>query len=380
MPESITAPVKILFVCGGLEAGRDGVGDYCRRIAAAGRALGWQPSLLAIHDPAVQNVEDQASLAGVPMLRLARGEAWSERQRRAAEFIAAQQPDWVSLQFVCYALEPNGVISRWVSRLGEMLAGRRVHLMFHEVWIGASTEYGIRERLVGRAQRRSIRRLAHRLRPSAMHTSNHLYQQLLAEIGLRAGRLRLPGNIPIATERTPVAGFPDVDRAKHWIGGIFGTIHPRWLPEPWLAESVRLAGERGRKLALVQFGEAGGVGRESWARLAVRYRDRVEFAILGPREPGEISRILGQLDFGVATSPWALIEKSGATAAFLDHGLPVLVTRDDWKLRAGYTADPAGDPLLFKSPAALFRALPMRSTPMDRVSEIARELARELVL
>jgi hypothetical protein len=368
--------VKILFVCGGLEAGRDGVGDYCRRMAAAGRTAGWEAALLAIHDGAASQTVEETTPA--PMLRLPRSLPWSERRRRATEFLAAQRPDWVSVQFVGYALDPNGVIFRWIPRLAALLAGRRVHLMFHEVWIGASTEYGLKDRMTGTAQKLAIRRLAHRLRPAAMHTSNAAYRHLLAQIGVRAARLPLPGNIPIATVGGAIPGWPAPDRARCWVGGIFGTIHPRWQVEPWLAESVALAGEVGRKLVLVQMGDAGSAGRETWARLKAEYRDRVECLSLGLREPEEISRLLACLDFGVATSPWALIEKSGSTAAFLDHGVPVLVPRDDWQLRAGCTPAPAGDPLLFRSTAALHRTPTSLPAPRDRAPEIARWLARDL--
>jgi hypothetical protein len=370
--------VKILFVCGGLEKGRDGVGDYCWRMATAGRDAGWEPALLAIHDGAVRTVTEETGT--IRALRLPRAMPWSERRRHAAALLAAERPDWVSVQFVAYALAPSGVILRWVPRLASLLAGQRVHLLFHEIWIGDATEYGLRDRAIGAAQRLAIRLLVERLRPAAAHTSNHAYQQLLAQIGVRAGRLPLPGNIPISTSTEPVPGFPSVARAGCRIGGVFGTIHPRWQSEPWLGESCALAERAGRKLVLLQFGEAGHAGRERWSRLAAECRNRVDCIALGPREPEEISRILTQLDFGVATSPWALIEKSGSTAAFLDHGVPVLVPRDDWQLRDGFTPDPAGDPLLFRSPAALFRSPRPRGTPRDRIAQIATALMRELSL
>jgi hypothetical protein len=364
--------MRILFLCGSLDPGRDGVGDYCRRMAAAG----CDAALLAIHDGAVQSPTEETSPARA--LRLPRAMPWSERHRRAAQFLAAERPDWVSVQFVGYALAPSGVVFRWVPRLAALLAGQRVHLMAHEIWIGDATEYGLRERLIGTAQRLALRALVRRLRPAAAHTSNRVYQQLLASIGVRAGRLPLPGNIPLSTSSAPVPGFPAIDRVRCWIGGVFGTIHPRWQPEPWLEESGALAVRAGRKLVLVQFGEAGPAGREAWSRLGARYGDRVETVVLGPREPEEISRVVAQLDFGIATSPWALIEKSGSTAAFLDHGVPVLVPRDDWKLRSGFTPDPAGHPLFFRSPAALFRPPLSRATPHDRTPDIAAALVREL--
>jgi len=371
--------VKILFVCGGLETGRDGVGDYCRRLAAAGRERGWEPALLAIHDAHIPSREPmRATWSGIPMLRLSRREAWDVREQGAAEFIAGHRPEWVSLQFVGYALEPKGVIFRWVPRLTALLSGPRVHLMFHEIWVGASTEYGLRDRLLGAVQKLGIRRLARRLRPDAVHTSNHAYQRLLAGIGVRAGRLRLPGNIPVPLPDPGRAVGAPVRREDTWVAGVFGTIHPRWQPGPWLEELLDLAAQAGRRLEMVRFGESGAGGARVWAQLQSDFGDRLVLKNLGVRDADEITQLLSDLDFGIATSPWALIEKSGATAAFLDHGLPVLVTRDDWQLRTGYTPEPAGDPLLFRSSKALVRALACRAVPRDRIGEVAQALERDL--
>lgn len=332
--------------------------------------------MLAIHDRGVNTPTEDAS--PIPSLRLPQQLPWDERHQRVTDFLSREQPDWVSVQFVGYGLSPSGIVFRWVPRLATLLAGWRVHLMFHELWIGAATEYGLRDRLIGAAQKLAIRRLTCRLRPAIVHTSNAAYQRLLEEIGVRAGRLPLPGNIPVAGGAAPVAGWPALAREKCWVAGIFGSIHPQWQPEPRLEECVAVCRQAGRRLVLVQFGEAGRAGRAQWQQLEARYRDRIECVTLGRGGPDTISRILAQLDFGIATSPWALIEKSGSTAAFLDHGIPVLVTRDEWRLRSGDTPQPTGDALLFRTPATLLRTLPFRAPGADRVTGIARQLRQAL--
>jgi hypothetical protein len=211
-----------------------------------------------------------------------------------------------------------------------------------------------------------------------MHTSHRLYQQMLAEIGVCAGRLPLPGNIPLHLDATtpPPAALHGLDRERCWLGGIFGTIHARWQPEPWLAELCARAEEAGRRLMLVRFGEVGAGGRKTWERMAADYGARADFIAYGPLAAPEIAGLLHALDFGIATSPWALIEKSGSTAAFLDRGLPVLVPRDDWQRRSGRTVAPAANPLLVRTTAALVRA--PRRAPAARLPEIARRLLHEL--
>ena len=52
----------------------------------------------------------------------------------------------------------------------------------------------------------------------------------------------------------------------------------------------------------------------------------------GELATADISHLLGAADLGIASHPWALIGKSGAAAAMIEHGLPVLVPRDDSQL------------------------------------------------
>jgi hypothetical protein len=44
---------------------------------------------------------------------------------------------------------------------------------------------------------------------------------------------------------------------------------------------------------------------------------------------------LKSLDLGFAASPWDLIDKSASASTMREHGVPIVVSRDDWKLRSG---------------------------------------------
>jgi hypothetical protein len=53
---------------------------------------------------------------------------------------------------------------------------------------------------------------------------------------------------------------------------------------------------------------------------------------LGERDTDFVSTYLRWADFGLATVPAALVEKSGSVAAMVEHGLRVIVTSDNWQL------------------------------------------------
>jgi hypothetical protein len=55
----------------------------------------------------------------------------------------------------------------------------------------------------------------------------------------------------------------------------------------------------------------------------------------GELESTDLSQTLRALDLALSANPRALVGKSGTVAAFVEHGVPVLVSRDDWESRHG---------------------------------------------
>ena len=86
-------------------------------------------------------------------------------------------------------------------------------------------------------------------------------------------------------------------------------------------------------------------------------------------------------DFGVAASPWSIIGKSGSAAAMLDHGLPVIVTRDDFRPRVHAVQPPTTDPLVHRHDdtleAKLAAGLPRRA-PCASAPALAARLLRDM--
>jgi hypothetical protein len=50
---------------------------------------------------------------------------------------------------------------------------------------------------------------------------------------------------------------------------------------------------------------------------------------LGEQPSTRVSEVLNTVNFGIATSPYGLLGKSATVAAMFEHGLPVIVNRED---------------------------------------------------
>jgi hypothetical protein len=345
-------PLKISFITSCLEPGRDGVGDYTSGLADELRLQGHDVLVIALQDRFVNEVisaERQIEGGSVRTLRLPSRWAWAGRIRRAGQELDSFDPDWVSLQFVCYAFHPKGLVHGLASKLAPLLKGRKLHVMFHEIWLCKELGWGWKQCAVGALQRHMIQHFVDEVKPNLMHTSNATYAALLNRSGIRVTELSLFGNVPILSEprttwiESQLRGvLGDAYRRESvWLFGFFGAIHSQWPPEPLLTRLCRAAQAAGKKPVILSIGRTGAPGLELWNRLSRDYAAHFAFAHLGEQPALRVSEFLSYLDFGIATTPRSILGKSGTVAAMLEHGVPVIVNRNDRSVADGmaFTAD-----------------------------------------
>lgn len=354
--------MRIAFLTSCLEPGRDGAGDYSRALAEECTQAGHATCLVALNDRHVTETSETG------LLRLGSRLPWEARIQKTQTFLSNFSPDCVSLQFVCYGFNPRGINLRLPDRLKKITGRTPVQIMFHELWIGAETGASLKHRLIGSIQRHGILKLVRELQPRLVHTSNPTYTQLLHRNGIRAVRLPLFGNIPI------VQNLPAVPHASDtWTFGMFGTLHPIWPPEP-LFERLRVLG---KKIVIAHIGRIG-AGEALWNQMTHDYGDVFEFQRLGEQPPDKIAEFFSQIDFGISTTPWALIGKSGTVTAMLEHGLPVIVNRDD--VHYGGCHVETGSRMLIKLDDKLSAHLSAttRQPPRRKLPEVARQFLADM--
>src|SRR5690606_612709 len=192
--------VRILFICGSLEPGRNGVGDYTRILAAELMRLRHEVRLVALHDYAVSGQVEEVQ-DGVVCCRLSPELSWADRTRSLVGIISEFQPDVVSLQFVPFSFHHKGVpiafngsLKRALRAVESSGSQPRWQIMFHETWLGVSRYDRMKHRLIGGLQRWLAKRMVRLVRPVAIHTSNAFYIEVLRRAGISAQRLPLFSN------------------------------------------------------------------------------------------------------------------------------------------------------------------------------------------
>jgi glycosyltransferase involved in cell wall biosynthesis len=356
--------VKILFLTGCLESGRDGVGDYTRALAAECTRFGHETFLLSLNDPWLTGSQTESA-----ELRLGARMSWPDRVDAARAYLTQNGAEIVSLQFVPYSFHPTGLNFALPQIVRALIGQTRTHCMFHEIWIGSHTGAPLQAKVLGFCQRKTIQAVVKTLTYRTFHTSNIVYAQLLARYGIDAKLLPLFGSVPV------VAMPNETRRTDGPLSlGLFGSVHQEWNPDEMLAALRKL----GRPIRLSHVGRIG-PGESVWRDLSGRYQQEIEFCRLGEQSLENISQFLGSVDFGVATTPLSLIGKSSCTAAMLDHGLPVIVNRNDIHFRGIPEVAPISELLIPFDENFLERlATVKRRPPRPRLPLVAAQFLNDL--
>ena len=375
--------MRLVFICGSLAPERDGVGDYTRQLARVCVELGHACLLVSLCD----DVDEDCEVDGIQFIRRRNClNASAEEQATLHTAITKWQPDWCSLQFVCFAFHPKGFVRTLFTFLKDLPDTAHRHIMFHELWIRQAPSMPLKLRILGLLQRRQILSAVKRWQPKQCHTSNSLYRDLLADNNIASKELPLFGNIPIVTaspnsasahlskhtsatqERLVIVPFSQLDR---------------WEVRAAMKRLHQLATAADVSLHLVQVGRDRN-GEARWAHIAQRC-DLWGWQCdqLGPQDATTISQLMQHANLGMNSTHIQMYQKSGAVRSMLEHGLPVLCTGITAESRRKLTRPKSA--ALFSindSDAALIELLknPKKRSPASKQITISKQFIFELAL
>jgi len=282
--------LKICFITGQKESNQCGITDYVELITQGLEKLGHEIEQIFIN-------KDSEELTDLP------------------------DADLYSFQFAPYAYANHGLPKTILNFLAKELCSKRVHLNFHEIWVGAYPRANWKERGIGWLQKMLILGFINKCKPVWITSSNAAALDRLKLASVPARFLYLFGNIPFSTTskvttkgqmlKVAFFGTPYADFPYDKLGDFFST----------------LSKNSGKKLEMVLIGRQ---REDAGSDHIYAMRKKHEFFIerTGELSTDLISEQLQECTLGVSTTPYDVIGKSGATAAMLEHGLPVLAYDD----------------------------------------------------
>lgn len=320
MSESSTSQLKVLFVCGCAEPGKDGVGDYTRRLGTELVKQNCKVAVAAVNDRFVEDSMAEASDGAISVTRLNAKSTARAKRDFLKRYILSFEPNWISLQYVPYAFQHQGVPISFARSLGKLRQLARWHVMFHEVHLGGVLS--VKNHLIKYGQIKTVKRLVQTLKPKVVHTSNFAYREMLEQLMIDSKILGLFGNIPILAQPAvkPV-------ETRQSIKAVYFGASPKEYDFHIFANTLKpLLSEQ--KLSLhLEF-----LGRQSPLRnrfiqylLDACQSDLLEIEDKGEKSPVELSQLFSAADFAIARVKPSLLGKSGAALTLLEHGLKLWV-------------------------------------------------------
>ena len=298
--------MKICFITGQKESNQCGITDYVELLAKELEKLGHEIEQYFIK-------KDSEELTDLP------------------------NADLFSIQFAPYAYANNGMPKTILNFLAKELCSKRVHLNFHEIWVGAYPRANWKEKGIGWLQQKLILGFINKCKPVWITSSNAAALDRLKQAGVPAMFLYLFGNIPYSANskattkghmlKVAFFGTPYADFPYDKLGNFFSTLSKK----------------SGKKLEIILIGrQREDAGSNHLYSLCKENKFFVERT--GELSTDLISEKLQECALGVSTTPYDVIGKSGATAAMFEHGLPVLAYDDgDTPQESLFVPDPVKD-------------------------------------
>ncbi|HEV7329740.1 MAG TPA: hypothetical protein VGN63_01770 [Flavisolibacter sp.] len=319
---------SILFICGSLEKGKDGVGDYVIKLAIELVQRGYKPAILALNDSYIKEpikiLHPEDERGQLKILRLPVGMSSARKKRLCADFVTQFDPTVISLQFVPYSFNAKGIpygLSKALMNLNNEKI--RWHIMFHEIWL-AETK-GWKQKIIGLAQRRIIKDLVKVLDPIHIHCSIEATREKLSKLQIKSTILPLFGNIGFH-RFIDVSLKNQIDSYKYRIL-YFGAAPRDEFLKSIVSKLGPISAKWGKSLCIVV------VGKNSTAKSKfieiLRAKLSVATGIIdaGFLEEKSISYLMQFCTIGIARSTPELLGKSGTAIAMLEFGLPIWLPR-----------------------------------------------------
>lgn len=316
--------MKIIFICGCLEPGRDGVGDYTRRLSAELIKLGHTVGAVSLNDKFISsNIKNEQHFEGVnlPVLRLASCLTLKARLEKIKGWIQIFRPELISLQYVPYSYQNNGIPLYLASFLTKLQSGARWEIMIHEPFLAGYTS--LKMKLITLLQKFSLKLIKAKLKPVVFHTSIPQYQKLLLQVGIQSKLLGLFGNIHIETidKEQDSEGI----NLRKMITGLYFGSAPSPTHYSLFTDKIKSFNlESKALLRIIICGKSGSNGESFVRNIKSACKDlNCEISVLGELEPKELSKLFLEADFGISRVPPRYIGKSGSSISMLEHGLPL---------------------------------------------------------
>lgn len=314
--------MDILFICGSAEPGKDGVGDYTRRLCSKLIRSGHEVQILSLCDhQAISFISENQQVEEITVVvhRIPISTSNKQRSIWLQGILKDFEPDWISLQYVPHSFNPKGLPFWLPSYLKKIKGNHKWHIMFHELWLGIDTESSFKHKCIGKLQQLIIKNIILSTKSHFVTTQNKLYQFFLQSHNIDAKVLPICGNIPLTAVKKEKIEFAQFV--------LFGTIHKDAPFGDFVNDLINTSNKFKKPIKFVFIGKN---GSELTNYTTILENYNICYEVLGMQPENIISQVLINSDFGISTTPYYQTEKSGVYAAYREHQINTICVSRKW--------------------------------------------------
>ena len=323
--------MKILFICSSQEPGRDGIGDYTRHLARELSKKGCDTSIIALYDRHLNTPVIDTEIDTIPVLRLSGKHSLQNNLTPARKWIEKRKPDVISLQYVPYGFQAKGLPFQLPAMIKKLGQGSKVHIMFHELWLGESKDSTLKEKILGFLQRKITDSLVKNSGFGYTFANAAFYADCLQREGIQAQVMPIFNSLPVGTGNSHLLnrfpGYIFKERKKYVIAAFFGGTHYHLTLKEKVVKLNEMIQATGKVLVAVHIGK----GKPEASFIEVFSSQQIEFIILGEQIAKDAADFFVHIDLGLSTYPKILYQKSSSMASMLNNGLPMVLLRNSFE-------------------------------------------------
>lgn len=315
------AKKRILIICGSLDKGKDGVGDYCLKLAHGFEENGCQIEIIAWRDRHT-DVVHEFLLKSIRVIRIPHTYKVKRRTQLLNSKLHSQRPDLISFHYVPNAFDPKG-LPFWLIPALAYVKAKKIHwnIAFHEI---AYPYNSIKNSLIRLCQLTLVKLMVLTLKPKFVYTSNLIYKQILKKININADVIPVFSNVELHKSRSSMQS-QDIFRV-----GFFGQIKfDKLVTESIIAISRSVPKHISLKIILI--GKTHRSIDKAIEEIVKNHLIDAEIEITGFLPEETVSYKLQTCNLGISPVPYHLAQKSGSIAAFIEHNVPVIIPNYDPK-------------------------------------------------
>lgn len=310
--------MNILFLCGSIEPGKDGVGDYTRRLCGELIKTGHKVQIVSLCDKQADHYFNQTQFIEenkVKVNRIPKATCFNKRLEWTKEIIKKEAPDWISLQYVPSSFNQKGLPFWLPFFLKKINSDSKNQIMLHEL---AYPNNSLKNKCIRYVQKKIIKLIVHSFKPNVVNTHTPNYIKILSHIKVNALPLPLFSNIPNISN-TRIRKKSNVFKL-----GLFSKIIYTEEINKTLENLTNTLTKENKLFEIILLGGKIEDGQKFKNSVTNNAKIKANIIITGFLTVEELSNELNKLDVGLTPVSNHLLGKSGSVSAFLEHGISVI--------------------------------------------------------